>query len=131
MKAKFLPLLIACFILTSVFSQSSLNKYKYIIVPHKFDFLKEKDQYQLNALTQFLFNKYGFEAIMEGTAYPEDLIRNRCLALKSDVNKDSSMFKTKLTVELYDCNDKLVFTSSIGESREKEFKLKCIDFIPW
>ncbi|GAA4887652.1 hypothetical protein GCM10023311_09290 [Flaviramulus aquimarinus] len=123
MKANFFPILIACFIATSVFSQANLNKYKYVIVPNRFDFLKEKDQYQLNSLSQFLFNKYGFEALMEGTVYPEDLIRNRCLALKSDVIKDSGMFKTKLSVELKDCNDQVVYTSGVGESREKEFKI--------
>ena len=122
MKAKFFPILIACFIITSVFSQANLNNYKYVIIPNKFDFLKEKDQYKLNSLSQFLFNKYGFEAIMEGTAYPEDLIRNRCLALKSDVIKGSGMFKTKLSLELKDCNDRVVYTSGEGESREKEYK---------
>jgi hypothetical protein len=122
MKIKFLSIWIACFVITSVFSQESLNDYKYVIVPNKFDFLKEKDQYQLNSLTQFMFNKYGFETIMEGTTYPEDLIRNRCLALKSDVIKDSGLFKTKLTVELKDCKDKIVYASQVGESREKDYK---------
>jgi hypothetical protein len=122
MKIKFLSIWIACFVITSVFSQESLNDYKYVIVADKFDFLNEKNQYQLNSLTQFLFNKYGFETIMEGTTYPEDLIRNRCLALKSNVLKESGLFKSKLKVELKDCNDKIVYTSEVGESREKEYK---------
>lgn len=123
MKTKFFSVFIACFIITSVFSQINVNNYKYVIVPNKFDFLKEKDQYQLNSLTHFLFNKYGFEAVMEGGSYPEDLIRNRCLALNSDAIKDSGMFKTKLTLELKDCNDQVVFISNIGQSREKEYKI--------
>ncbi|MDO5972106.1 hypothetical protein Q4Q35_20085 [Flavivirga aquimarina] len=121
MKTKFFSAIIACFIVTTVFSQSNLNDYKYVIVPHKFDFLKEKDKYQLNSLAQFLFKKYGFEALMEGSDYPEDLIRNRCLGLKSDVLKGSGMFKTKLMVELKDCNDRVVYTSKQGESREKDY----------
>ena len=56
-------------------------------MPNKFDFLKEKNQYQLNALAEFLFEKYGFETLTEGTDYPADLTANRCLALKSDVLK--------------------------------------------
>ena len=121
MKTKFLSIVIALFIATTAFSQSNLNSYKYIIVPNKFDFLKEDNQYQLNLLTQFLFEKYGFTALMEGDNYPEDLIQNRCLALKSNVIKDSGMFKSKLAVELKDCNDKVVFTTQYGESREKEY----------
>ena len=122
MKAKFFSVILTCFLISSVFSQSSINNYKYIIVPEKFDFLKEKDQYQINSLAQFLFNKYGFEAVMQSSDYPQDLINNRCLALNSDVIKESGVFKTKLKIELRDCNDKIVFKSKIGETREKEFK---------
>lgn len=122
MKTSFFSVLIISFFVTSVFSQTNLNEYKYVIVSKKYDFLKEADQYQLNSLSKFLFNKYGFEALMEGEKYPADLIKNRCLALKSDAIKDPGMFKTKLTIELIDCNDQVVYTSRIGESREKEFK---------
>lgn len=122
MKTKLFSIIVTFFITASVFAQSNINNYKYIIVSNKYDFLKEKDQYQLNSLTKFLFNKYGFEAVMEGSQYPQDLISNRCLALDSDVTKDPGMFKSKLKVELKDCNDKVVFTSKIGESREKDYK---------
>jgi hypothetical protein len=114
-------MLITCFLVTSVFSQANLNSYKYIIVAKKFDFLNDANQYRLNELAQFLFEKYGFEAIMEGEDYPEDLLVNRCLGLKADVLKDSGMFKTRLTIELKDCNDKTVYTSGIGESRQKDY----------
>jgi len=122
MKSKYIALLLAVFMSVTMFSQTNLNNYKYVIVPNKFDFLKEKDQYQLNSLTKFLFQKYGFEALMEGEKYPEDLIRNRCLALKSNLIKDSGMFKTKLGLELKDCNDAVVYTSEYGESREKDYQ---------
>lgn len=122
MKTKFFTIILSCFIATSVFAQANINNYKYVIVPDKFDFLKEKDQYQLNSLAKFLFNKQGFVAIMEGSDYPNDLVLNRCLALESDVTKDSGMFKTKLKIELKDCNGKVVYTSPLGESREKEYK---------
>ena len=53
-------MLIALIVVSNVYSQSNLNDYKYVIVPNKFDFLKENDQYQLNSLAAFLFEKYGF-----------------------------------------------------------------------
>ena len=122
MRANFFLIMTTCLMVSSVFSQTSLNDYKYVIVPKKFDFLKEQDEYQLNSLANFLFNKYGFETIFEGDNYPKDFLNDRCLALKSDVLKDSGVFKTKLTVVLKDCFDKVVYTSKLGESREKEFK---------
>ena len=122
MKIKFFSMLIALVVVSNVYSQSNLNDYKYVIVPNKFDFLKAKDQYQLNSLTVFLFEKHGFLALKEGDTYPSDLANNRCLALRSDLVKGSGMFKTKLTIEVKDCNDQVVFTSQVGESREKEYK---------
>lgn len=122
MKTKISALFIICFLTIGAFAQTNLNTYKYVIVPSKFDFLKEADQYQLNSLTEFLFNKYGFSALMEGSDYPDDAVRNRCLVLKSNLIKDGSMFKTKLAIELKNCNDQVVFTSEMGESREKEYQ---------
>ena len=123
MKTRFFSILTACLIATSVLAQKGINNYKYVIVPNKYDFLKEKDQYQLNSLSQFLFNKHGFVAVMEGGDYPEDLALNRCLAMRADVIKGSGMFSTKLNVILKDCNDKQIFESALGESREKEYKV--------
>ncbi|WP_242091686.1 hypothetical protein [Aestuariivivens sediminicola] len=121
MKTRLVFLCIALMMCQFAISQANLNNYKYVIVPNKFDFLKEENQYKVNALTQFLFKKYGFEAFMEGDDYPNDMRSNRCLALKSNVTKESGLFKTKLRVILKDCNDQVVYTSQLGESREKDY----------
>lgn len=102
-------------------SQENINAYKYVIVPNSFSFLNEPDQYQINSLTKFLFEKYGFTALMADEQYPEDLTNNRCLALFADVEKLSAFLNTKLQVHLKDCNNKVVLSSGIGESREKEY----------
>jgi len=108
---------------TSNFAQSSLNDYKYVIVPDKYDFLDQVDQYQLNSLTKFLFNKYGFQALIENEVFPDDLIGNSCLALKSNVIKESGMFKTKLKIEIKNCKGEVLYISRLGESREKMLKV--------
>ncbi|MEZ4803814.1 MAG: hypothetical protein R2797_13655 [Gelidibacter sp.] len=103
------------------FSQSSVNDYKYIIVPSQFEFLKERDQYQINSITKFLFNKYGYTAYMQDEELPEDLKNNKCLGLISDVVKDGGLFKTKLRIDLKDCNGNVIMSSQVGETREKEY----------
>lgn len=114
--------LIALFITTASFAQKSINNYKYIIVPSKFDFVKEKDKYQTSSLTKFLFNKYGFTAFLDDEELPADVANNRCLALTGTVKDESSMFTTKSIIELRDCGNKVVFTSKEGRSKEKEYK---------
>ncbi|WP_440121012.1 hypothetical protein [Tenacibaculum sp. Ill] len=115
-------LLIALFITTASFAQKSINNYKYVIVPSKFDFVKEKDKYQTSSLTKFLFNKYGFAAFLEDEKLPEETVNNRCLVLTGVVKDDSGLFTTKSIVELRDCYNKVVFTSQVGRSKEKEYK---------
>jgi len=104
------------------FAQSNLDAYKYIIIPEKYDFLRSDDQYRLNSLTKFLFEKYGFNTLLENEDYPVDLRNNPCLALNAEVINNSTMFTTKLVVELSDCYKKVIFTSDEGRSKEKLYE---------
>lgn len=115
---------LALFTFTSVLAQQSLNDYKYVIVPKTFNFLKEVDEYRLNSLTKFLFEKYNFEVIMDGDeVFPSDYTKNKCLGLNATVLKDSNFFKTKLFVQLTNCKKEVIYTSKMGESREKSYKV--------
>ena len=86
------------------------------------DFLKEDNQYQLNGLTKFLFNKYGFEAYMEHEKSPPDLLSKRCSALYANVEDDSSFLVTRLKVTLSDCDGNPLYISDVGKSKEKEYE---------
>ncbi|MBO6879768.1 hypothetical protein [Winogradskyella sp.] len=106
----------------SGFAQSSINDYKYILVPKQFEFSKSADEYQLSSLTNFLFNKYGYQSYLIDEDLPEDLKNDRCLALMVDVSNDKSgIFKTKIEIALKDCFDNEVMVSRVGESRLKKF----------
>ncbi len=71
-----------------------------------------------------MFNKYGYSAYLENDPFPNDLRRNRCLALTAEVAKAKGGFlSTKMIISLFDCNGVLISTSKIGKSREKEHKI--------
>lgn len=103
-------------------AQSNIDAYKYIIVPKKYDFLKEDNKYKLNDLTKFLFEKEGYNTLFEDEDYPDDLLRNPCLALTANMKDNSSLFTSKLAVELSNCYKKVVFTSVQGKSKEKDYE---------
>jgi len=105
----------------SVFSQENINDYKYIIVPVQYEFQKGEDAYQVNSLTKFLFEKEGFEVYLS-SELPESLILNRCLALTARVNNHSKMLSTKMNIDLVDCRSNVVYASTEGKSKEKEYK---------
>ena len=119
-RTSYLSLIIVLISYLSV-AQNNLNSYKYIIVPHQFDFQNSKDIYQLNALTKFLFEKEGFTAVFNDEK-PDELLYNDCLGLTVNGIKQSTMFTTKITIELLNCRDEVVFKSAEGKSKEKNFE---------
>ncbi|HVU55556.1 MAG TPA: hypothetical protein VHD83_10900 [Puia sp.] len=103
------------------YSQNSINNYKYVIVPQRFDFSKEDDQYGLSSTTKLLLDQKGFVAFIGNKGLPADLAANRCNALMADVTQNKSFFTTKLTLILKDCQGNIIYKSKEGKSREKEF----------
>jgi len=122
MKIKILPFLFLFFYVSINYAQNDLNGYKYVIIPKKYDSFKEDNKYQLNDLTKFLFEKYGFETLFEYEIHPDDLAKNSCLAVTAKLNDNSKMFASKVNIELVDCYNKVVFTSVEGKSKEKDYK---------
>lgn len=100
----------------------NLDNYKYVLVNDTYSFLKEKDEYKLNSLTVFLYEKMGFNVVTNDKPYPLDLASNNCLGLKSTLIKHKSFLKTKLQIELRDCNNVLVYMSEIGVSSLKDYQ---------
>jgi len=103
-------------------AQPNLNHYKYIIVPEKFGFLKQANQYNLNNLTKALFDDLGFTTYFDNADLPTEIAGDRCKALTADIEEKNSMFVTNLTVVLKDCKGTVVLKSKEGKSREKEYK---------
>lgn len=102
--------------------KGSVNSFKYVIVPKHYSWLSSPDQYKINSLTKFLLNKYGFKAFLDDETFPDDLGKNRCMALTANVKNNSGFFKTKNIVELRDCNNNVVFTSKEGTSKKKQYE---------
>ncbi|TYB73887.1 hypothetical protein ES677_07835 [Bizionia gelidisalsuginis] len=104
----------------SGYAQNNINNYKYVIVPNSYKFLNSANEYRLNELTKFLFEKYNFVTFMENDAFPDEVISNGCLALRANVLDDSGFFKTILKIELKNCKGDIVYTTLEGISREKD-----------
>lgn len=108
--------------LTSVigFSQS-VNDYKAVIVPLKYDFLKTENQYRLSTMTKANLLKAGFQAFYANEQLPAGFA-DRCDLLYVDVKRDSGFLITKLYLEFRDCYGKVIYTSQVGRSKEKEYE---------
>lgn len=102
------------------FSQT-VNDYKAVIIPMKYDFQKTENQYRLQTITKIDLQKAGFKAFYANETIDSE-ITDRCSLLYLDVIKDSGFLLTKLFVAFKDCYGTIVYKSDIGKSREKEFE---------
>lgn len=112
---------ISLFFLFFSASAQNINKYKYIIVPNKYDFLESQDQYRLNGLTKFLFEKEGFITLYNSDVVPLDLENNPCLGLSVNL-KESGFTVMFMEIYLKDCRNEIVFKSNKGKSKNKDYK---------
>jgi hypothetical protein len=119
---KKISLILAVFFTAVTFSQSKLNNYKYVLVPAQFEFQRTADRYQINSLSKFLFNKTGFTAFLTNESFPDELAKNRCEALTTRMVNSPNLLSTRVTIELVDCNNNVVFTTRQGKSRLKNYR---------
>jgi hypothetical protein len=106
----------------TAYAQNTINNYKYVLVPERFDFFKTDNQYGLNTLTKLLLDEKGFTAFVGNEEMPPEVAANKCNALKAEVVQKKGLFVTNLTLLLKDCQGNIVFKSKEGKSREKEFQ---------
>ena len=106
-------------LLTSFSFAQSLNDFRAVIVPLKFDFQKKQNEYRVSTLTKFNLNKAGFEAFYAEEPNPYD----KCSLLYIDVINVKAFLATKMYFVLKDCNGKEIFKSITGYTKEKDYQL--------
>ncbi|PBI84220.1 hypothetical protein BSF41_43190 [Flavobacterium sp. ACN2] len=119
MRIKILLTAILCSVVG--FAQS-INDYKAVIIPLKYEFMKTDNQYRLATLSKQNLTKGGFEAFYSNEQLPEGYT-DRCHVLYMDVVRDNAFLVTKLIIQFKDCFGQVVFTSEAGKSREKEYEV--------
>lgn len=114
--------LILVFVVFVSYFSFSQEKYEYVIIPSKFEFL-DKNEYNLNALTKSFFETEGFKVYYDTDEFPLDLANNRCKAIYADAIENNNMFTTRITIQIKDCQNKIILESEKGSSREKSLQV--------
>jgi hypothetical protein len=118
MKIKFLFAALICSVIG--FAQS-VNDYKAVIVPLRYEFTKTDNQYRLSTMSKSNLVKAGFAAFYSNEVIPAEY-NDRCQILYMDVKRDNGFLVTKLFVEFKDCYGKVIYTSEVGKSKEKDYE---------
>jgi|SRR5690554_5598110 len=101
----------------SGFAQN-LNDYSYIVIPNKFEVQSESNQFMLNEMAYYYFDKNGFNVFMEH----ETPNAPRCDGLYVDVEEKMLLMGTGLYLVLRDCNKEEVYRSEQTRSKHKEYR---------
>jgi hypothetical protein len=107
-------------LLSGVSFSQSINDYKYAIIPDKFDFLKNNNEYNLNVLTKSYFEKIGFQAFLESDNLPLEAM-DKCNAVFISALENNSTFMTKIRIVVKDCKGTVLATSEEATTREKDY----------
>ncbi len=118
-------LFISFFVFIAMFSSAqNYSGYDFVIVPDRFDFLLERNEYNLNELAKFLIEKKGPKAYFQSEDKPIEYSLDFCNSLMMYVTKENSFLSTKLKITLKDCNGNTI-AESVGLSREKDKRVAC------
>lgn len=97
--------------------EERLSTFDYVVIPDRFDFQYERDQYQINSLLKFLFNKHGFHAF-----FPSELPDvSRCDGLYAEIQQVNGFVWTEVSIRLLDCDGILFYQTKSGRSKLKDF----------
>lgn len=114
--------IVLLFVLISSYAFSqSINDYEYVLVPAKFSIFKEKDKYRTSTNTKLLLQKYGFKSYFITDSIPTDIANTNCKKLTADLIEENSFFMTKVKIVLKDCQEKIIYETDFGSSREKDY----------
>lgn len=103
------------------YSQNTLNDYQKVLIPAKFSFQKEANQYRINTTIKSYLKQKGFEVYLDNEDIPEGFIDYNCNKLFVNASEQNSLFVTRIKIEFKDCKGTILFATDIGESKEKDF----------
>jgi len=97
--------------------EERLSAFDYVVVPDRFGFQYERDQYQINSLLKFLFNKHGFHAF-----FPSELPDvSRCDGLYAEIEQVNGFVWTEVSIRPVDCDGNVFYQRKSGRRKLKDF----------
>lgn len=118
---KKLSIIMSTFCIMFTFAQK-VSDYKYVVLPEKYEDFKKNHFGMDKVLAKILkTKKYTVLSSENKSTWPSEAT-NQCKLINANILNASSLFRTKVTVEFKDCDNK-VLSSYKGMSLEKEYEI--------
>lgn len=109
-------------VIISMFMGLLMYSQNTVLVPKSYVTFNGDNPYDLNSLAKAYFTKLGYEVYMEGDSLPYNLANNRCEMLYVNLVNERVTLKTKIRIQLVDCQGNVIGSSELGESKIKDLK---------
>lgn len=119
-------ILLVLFFITSFTFGQSINDYKAVIIPMKYDFQKSENQYRLQTKSKVNLESAGMKGFYAMESIPAEY-NERCNLLTLDVIEEKIFLATKLSLVFKDCSGKIIYQSPPGKSKEKDYEMAYTD----
>jgi hypothetical protein len=115
-------IIIVLFLIANLSFAQTINDFQYAIIPARCSFLKENNEYRINATTKAFFQQKGFITYYDNEILPDVIATNKCKAVFVDIQENNTMFLTKIKVVIKDCKNNILLASQEGSTREKDLQ---------
>lgn len=125
-------IVVLLYILTPFFVYSqSINAFEDFIVPVRFEFQSEDNQYRISSILKANLAKLGINSLYSNEQSTLNYA-NSCSILTVNLVKVPNLLRTKLQLQFIDCEGKAVYETPIFDSKEKDLSVayrECLDLI--
>lgn len=114
---------IRLFILYGLFCLPSVVNAQKIYIAEQYEFMGVPDQFGFSTLLRLYLEKYNYEALVVPQTDQHTIMRNLSTTdYAIQVQRKSTMFMTRVSIELVNTTGVVILKSPEGSSREKEFR---------
>ncbi len=101
---------------------SQFDSFQYVVVPVQFEAFKQANMHKTSTMVKFYLDQRGYPAVYD-LGRPDVLTAYPCKAVYTQFIDDSNLFATRVILRFVDCEGKIVFETTQGYSKEKEYKV--------
>ena len=109
-------------LLLVLFSIISFSQKQIILISSKYDFQKERNEYNINNMLKAILVSNNYQVYFDDEVLSIEIAQNRCNALTGVLVDKSNLFLTKVKLQIKDCQNNLLFETAEVKSKEKDIQ---------
>lgn len=112
--------LVAAFVF--LFTISAFSQKPIVLISNKYEFQKQPNSFNINNMLKAVLSSNSYQVYFDDSVLPIEIAQNKCEALTAVLVDKSNMFVTKVKLQFFDCQNKMLFETAEVKSKEKDIQ---------